>query len=432
MHQEHTPGRPLNAAMLQPDGLCLRDPQGRPWTPRGINLIYKGKRLPHGGFNFYPPDWPEGLHRQFAAHGFELLRLGIIWAALEPAPLQYDEDYFRFIQGQLDAAAEAGLSVVLDMHQDLYAQRFSDGAPDWAVLTDAPFQETELWSDAYLFSPAVQQSWDAFWENRAVPATGLGLQDHLARLWQEIARRFRGHPALIGYDLLNEPAPGSEIQLMFLDLLTAFAGLLTVEEAQALGLQEPGPEQLMQVFTDPLLKLKALEMLEDEERFWQLGTQCAARVQAFERESLAPFYSRVAEAIRQVDGQSYLLRAHNYLSNLGIPPALPPITVRGRVDERQLFIPHGYDLVVDTEAIELASDSRAATIFRRHRETQQALQLPALVGEWGAFGRSGAALSHGLSLLKLFEQYGWGSCYWCYEPGFFHTPAAQLLARRRG
>ena len=40
------------------------------------------------------------------------------------------------------------------------------------MLTDAPFEETALWSDAYLTSRAVQESWDAFWENRLVPGTG--------------------------------------------------------------------------------------------------------------------------------------------------------------------------------------------------------------------------------------------------------------------
>lgn len=422
---------PFAAADLWSDGLHLRDGSGRLWLPRGINLIYKGKKRPEGGYAFYPPDWPKSLHRQLHQQGYDLLRFGILWAALEPEPGQYDEAYFDYILYHLDAAAEAGLSVILDMHQDLFAQRFSDGAPDWAVMSDAPFEETALWSDAYLFSPAVQQSWDAFWENRPVPATRRGLQDHLAALWQEIARRFHGHPVLLGYDILNEPAPGSEIQQMFGELLSAFAGMLRPEEAQQLGLMPPSPEALYAVFSDPEQKLKALGVLEDAQRFWHLGEACASLVQRFEREVLAPFYTRVATAIRSVDQQGYLLRAHNYLSNLGIPPALPPIEVNGQPDPRQLFTPHGYDLVVDTEAIILASDSRAHTIFKRHRQTQMALQLPALVGEWGAFGPSPVALRHGDSLLNQFEQYQWGSCYWCWEPGFFETPAAKLLRRPR-
>lgn len=152
-------------------------------------------------------------------------------------------------------------------------------------------------------------------------------------------------------------------------------------------------------------------------------------MQAFEQEVLSPFYNKIAQAIRAVDQDAFLLRAHNYLSNLGIPPAIPPILVGGQPDARQIFTPHGYDLVVDTAAIEIASDSRAHTIFKRHRQTQEQLNLPVIVGEWGAFSDSGNALRHGDSLMRQFEGYLWPSTYWCYEPRFFELPAARLLAR---
>ena len=419
----------VSARQARPDGYLLRDDQGRHWLPRGINLVYKGRRLESGSYDFYPLNWPDDVMAQFARHGVDLVRQGIIWAALEPKPGLYDEAYFTFIRRQLDKAAEAGISVILDMHQDLYAQRFADGAPDWAVLTDQPFMATDLWSDAYLFSPAVQQSWDAFWDNAAVPATGLGLQDHFAALWQEIARRFAGHPALFAYDILNEPAPGTPIVAMFQDLLGAFASVLRPTEAQALGLDSMDEDALMRVFMEPALKLQALSVLEDPARFWQVGEACAPRVQAFEQAVLSPFYNKVAQAIRAVDQDTFLLRAHNYLSNLGIPPAIAPITVNEKPDARQIFTPHGYDLVVDTEAIEIASDSRAHTIFKRHRQTQEQVNLPVIVGEWGAFSDSGNALRHGDSLMRQFEGYLWSSTYWCYEPRFFELPAARLLAR---
>ena len=421
--------KPLGAKQVRPDGMLLRDDQGRHWLPRGINLVYKGRKTKEGGYDYYPPDWPDDLMLRLKRLDVDLVRQGILWAALEPKPGLYDEGAFAFIARQLDKAAKAGISVILDMHQDLYAQRFSDGAPDWAVMKDQPFLATDLWSDAYLFSPAVQQSWDAFWDNARVPATGLGLQDHFAALWQEIARRFSGHPALLAFDILNEPAPGTPIVGMFTDLLSAFASLLSAQEAQSLDLQTMDEDALTRVFMEPEQKLKALSFLEDEARFWQLGTACAPQVQAFERDVLGPFYNKVAAVIRAVDQDSFLLRAHNYLSNLGIPPSITPITVNGQPDPRQIFTPHGYDLVVDTAAIELASDSRARTIFKRHRQTQQALKLPVIVGEWGAFSDSANALRHGDSLMRQFEDYLWPSTYWCYEPRFFDLPATRLLAR---
>ena len=35
------------------------------------------------------------------------------------------------------------------------------------------------------------------------------LQDHFADAWAAVVTRFKDHPAVIGYDILNEPSPGS-------------------------------------------------------------------------------------------------------------------------------------------------------------------------------------------------------------------------------
>lgn len=424
------PAQALSAKDIRAKGMALVDGSGRQVIFSGINLIHKGNRLTDGQWNFIP-DWPEDIYLQFRSLGLNLVRLGIIWAALEPRPGQYDTSYLDFINHQLDLAAAAGISVVLDMHQDLYAQRFSDGAPDWAVLSDHPFEATELWSDAYLFSPAVQSALDAFWANQQVPESGKGLQDHFASLWAMLAQRFKGHPALLGYDILNEPAPGSGIQAMFMGILHGFAAIMSQEEAQALGISGEDGEELLSIFLDPEKKLAALALLEDRDKYLQLGDLAAPLVMEFEQNTLAPFYTRVCQAIREQDQLSFLLRGNNYLSNLGVPPGLPAITCFGKADSRQIFTPHGYDLTVDTPAIEMASDQRAYTIFLRHRQTQQSLNLPVIVGEWGAFGASGAALRHGQSLLDQFESYHWGSSYWCYEQNFLNLPAGQLLKRPR-
>ncbi len=421
---------PLGGAELRAQGMDLVDKKGRRVFFSGINLVHKGKRLEGGGFDFYGR-WDEGIYEKFAGMGFNLLRFGILWAAMEPRPGEYDMDYFAYVRGEMDKAAACGLSVVLDMHQDLYAQRYSDGAPDWAVLTQHPFEATELWSDAYLFSPAVHECWDSFWQNKKPEGSETGLQDHYAALWRKIAQYFGGHPALLGYDILNEPAPGSEIQGMFALVLESLAGQLTAEETAALGLSEPSAEALVEVFLSPEKKLMALEVLNDPQRYRQLGELCKEPVMAFERGPLAAFYAKVAAAIRSEDTQSFILRGNNYMSNIGIPSGIPPITVGGKPDPRQILAPHGYDLTVDTPAIEVASDSRAGSIFARHRETQQSLNLPLIVGEWGAFGQSGAALRHGRSLQKLFDSCLWGNTYWCYEDGLFDFPVFRLLKRPR-
>ncbi len=424
------PGHPILAKNLHVDGTDLVNQDGQTVHFHGINLIDKGKLRPDGTTEFIP-QWPEDLYERFAAHGINLLRLGIIWAGIEPKPGQYDENYLQFIGAQLDKAEHAGISVILDMHQDLYAQRFSDGAPDWAVLTGQPFEQTELWSDAYLFSPAVQESWDAFWANEKVPETGKGLLDHFSATWAMLAKRFKDKPALLGYDILNEPAPGSDIQGMFGHILMAFHELLSDEEKAGLGVENAGPEEMAALFMNPEAKLRLLEVLNDEERYRLLGQMSQEPVIQFERSVLEPFYEKVAAAIREVDTERFLLRGNNYLSNIGVPSGIRPIRVNGAVDKKQIFAPHAYDLVVDTEAMAAPSDSRAKSIFTRHREAQLALNLPVIVTEWGAFAGYDSALTHGRFLLDLFENWGWGQTYWCYTEDFFEILAGELLKREQ-
>ncbi|NLG27289.1 MAG: glycoside hydrolase family 5 protein, partial [Chloroflexi bacterium] len=134
-------------------GQRFADSRGRQRLFHGINLVHKGTPRPDGTIDYVAP-WGAREIAQFAEWGFNLVRLGVIWDALEPQPGVYDEAYLAQTAALLDACATHGLYAMLDMHQDLYSAGFSDGAPAWATVTKAPFDATALWSDAYLTSPA--------------------------------------------------------------------------------------------------------------------------------------------------------------------------------------------------------------------------------------------------------------------------------------
>src|SRR5690606_1887372 len=117
-------------------------------------------------------------------------------------------------------------------------------------------------------------------------------------------------------------------------------------------------------------KLAQLDRLDDVSVHRAVGDAVAPLVATFENEAVAPLMERVRAAVRAVDPDGLILREHSYFANLGVPSGQPPL-----LDHAEVYSPHGYDLTVDTPAIALSSDIRAATIFARQRETQERLDV---------------------------------------------------------
>ncbi|WP_158600447.1 glycoside hydrolase family 5 protein [Tessaracoccus antarcticus] len=398
---------------LHTEGSVLRDEHGRQRVLHGINLVHKGRPGARDAEEFMGP-WSTADVADLSARGFTVVRLGMIWAAVEPEPGVYSEDYLAWLASQLDLLGEHGIGVVLDAHQDLYSQSFCDGAPGWATLTNERFEATDLWSDAYLTSPAVHGALDAFWANAPGPE-GIGLQDSFAAMWAHVAERFRGHPALIGYDILNDPTPGTASKEVFGALMHAF-GAATGQDHN----------QIAAEFMEPDTKLSQLERLDDVAVHRAIGNTVAPLLAAFEKQAVAPMMARVAAAVRAVDPDSLLVREHSYFANLGIPSGQPPLN-----DHSWVYSPHGYDLTVDTPAIAASSNIRAGTIFARHAETQARLGAPVLVGAWGAFGDAVGVAHHATFLLDTFDTLGWSWTYWSWAEDFAGSEAAVALRRPR-
>ena len=405
------------------DGLVFVDCHNRQRIFNGVNLVWKGEKLPDGSTGGYIGPWNKKHFAQFAAWGFNVARLGLIWDAVEPSPGIYNEDYLNWIGEMLDLCREYGLYAYLDMHQDLYSALYSDGAPAWATLTEHAFEPAALWSDAYLFSPAVQQAYDAFWQNRAA-ADGVGLQDHYARMWAHVARRFAGHEVVLGYDFLNEPTPGGACQEILAGMLDAFAGIMSLEDGRVYTI-----EDMMRIFMDPGQKARGLSLLDNKAYYKRLGQTALAPVRAFEHEVLEPFYNKIAASVRAVTDRGILLRENNYFSNMGIPCQARPIRSGDSRDPLQAYSPHGYDLMVDTERVHQTTASQIETIFENHRETQLALQVPVMVGEWGAFMHNPDVVAYAGQIISLFETWQWSHTYWSWHEKFELAPVLAVLRR---
>jgi endoglycosylceramidase len=192
------------------EGRWITDAAGRVVILHGFNMVYKvGSYRPEDtGFG---RDDARFLHR----HGFNTVRLGIIYKGLEPNPPgpdgkpRYKRGYLRSIARTERALARSKIFTLLDFHQDLYNERFEgEGWPDWQTLDDGlPAEPENGFPTNYLTMPALQRAFDHFWANDA--AQGVSLQEAYARAWRVVARRFERRPRVAGYDLLNEPWPGS-------------------------------------------------------------------------------------------------------------------------------------------------------------------------------------------------------------------------------
>jgi endoglycosylceramidase len=193
-------------APLHHDGRWITDARGRAVILHGVNMVYKRPPYLPSATGFGPDD-----ARFLARHGFNNVRLGIIYAGVEPQPGAYSAAYIKGIERTQKLLASHGIYSLLDFHQDLYSERFSgEGFPDWAVIDDGlPAEPLTGFPGSYLTSPGLNRAFDNLWANRPAP-DGVGLQDHYAAAWGEVASRFHRQPYMLGYDLFNEPWPGSD------------------------------------------------------------------------------------------------------------------------------------------------------------------------------------------------------------------------------
>jgi endoglycosylceramidase len=189
------PALPLDQA-----GRWTVDARGRVVVLHGVNMVYKRPPYAPDAIGFSGDD-----AAFLAAEGYDTVRLGIIYAAVEPQPGVYDDAYLDRIERTVATLGRHGIVSLLDFHQDLYNERFEgEGWPDWAVMDDGlPAEPKSGFPGNYLVMPALNRAFDHFWENDG------GLQDRYAAAWRHVAARFAGNRFVQGYDLLNEPWPGT-------------------------------------------------------------------------------------------------------------------------------------------------------------------------------------------------------------------------------
>ena len=173
-------------------GARLIDGQGRTVVLHGVNVVYK--------LAPYTPDFTRADARRLRGWGMNAIRLGVSWRALEPTRGVLATVYVARVRRLVRLAGAEGLWVLIDMHQDLWSERYGgEGAPDWATLDDGqPFVPSPF-PYAYL-QPAVGRSFTSFWSNRD------GIRTAYVSAYASLAKVLAREDGVIGYDAMNEPA----------------------------------------------------------------------------------------------------------------------------------------------------------------------------------------------------------------------------------
>jgi endoglycosylceramidase len=179
---------------------AIRDAEGRAVVLRGVNLAGVHKNAPYTD-DYTPADYV----RLRADWGMTAIRFLITWSAVEPNPGEFDDAYLAWVKERMAWAHDAGLAVVIDMHQDVYGEGFGfDGAPKWTcdVANYEGFVAKQPWGINYA-DPKVMACFDHLW-------TDAGTQREMAAAWRHVAEVLADEPAIIGFDPINEPSWGSQ------------------------------------------------------------------------------------------------------------------------------------------------------------------------------------------------------------------------------
>ena len=190
---------------------------------------------------------------EMKAWGWNLVRLGVIWEAVETAPGVFDYEFLNEIEALIDRLAEQGIYTIIDAHQDIFSHKFcGEGVPifytpEWDTLEHTCYNGSvlgvvlSLGGDCRPFNdwniqvslesglpvqeecakqnflkvhqaPEVASAFHQFWDNTN------GLQDKFIDFWNVLAKKFVGNTNVLGYDMFNEPFTASMYEDMWIML----------------------------------------------------------------------------------------------------------------------------------------------------------------------------------------------------------------------
>ncbi|WP_406289638.1 cellulase family glycosylhydrolase [Embleya sp. NBC_00896] len=330
------------------DRTFIADAKGRATQWRGFNVGDKDHRGAEAFKNV-----TEAQFRDLAARGYNLARVLFFWDDLEPRPGRYSRDYLAKMNRVLGWAAKYDIKVVLDAHQDIYGPYFSEhrGNPEWTTRDEGlPYEPVPGDWFAEYYTPGVQAAFDHLYNDR-------DLQRAHAAMWMKVAATFGRHPAVLGYDLMNEP---------------------------------------MGRFRD--------------------GEDIPTAAARLESTQITDMWNRLTDAIRLVDRRTWIFVEPTPIVGLGVPTALGPIT-----DDKVVYAPHFYESAMETGADYDPDGGFVENYEAAITAYPKANKLPVIVGEWGPPDQSLPNIplfyKRMTAAMDRFGS-GWAGWQWCNGGGY--------------
>ena len=219
------------AGPYRADGRFLRDRYGRVVFFHGVNAVWKRPPYSPPSTLFGDPltasMFDERDARFLAEGGLNAVRLGVLWAGVEPRPNLVDQAYLTRMRSIGELLARHDVGVLVDSHQDQYSEAYrGEGFPDWTRLDRGTRVTNCCRFPLNYATPSSAAVWNDFWGNRAQ------LWTRFRNQWMHVSLATRDLPNIIGYDLINEPWPGSAWRRCLLP------GGCVAQDARLQGMQE--------------------------------------------------------------------------------------------------------------------------------------------------------------------------------------------------